>query len=396
MDPATFNALLSTKGAFALRAATELAPTEANYLRCSDALRKRFDPDLARAALETVLLRKKAKSKFSKSDGMFFTREALEVASHELVSKYRAERFRGFNLVGDFACGIGADSLGLASLGITPVLVDRDEVRLKMAERNLKALFPNIPAQFNCLDLLKDLLPDVPAAFVDPARREGGTRHLALRDYAPAPAELLQRLPKDFPLVFKLAPGLAKRELDEFDAEAEFISLDGELKECALSFGPLKTARRRATVLNSNGEVHTLAADKRTYLAGPEELGQYLYDPDSAVVRADLVPVLAEQLGAWPVDSIVEMLSSNEWKPTPFASVYRIEASLPLDAKKLSAALRSHDLGRITVINRGSSVAPESLSSKWKLEGTRHRHLFLTQCRGKPAAILVEKLSPLS
>ena len=56
----------------------------------------------------------------------------------------------------------------------------------------------------------------------------------------------------------KVAPGFPKDELAGFDAGPEFVSLGGELKECVLWFGPLRSAEVRATVLPGP---HTLTGD---------------------------------------------------------------------------------------------------------------------------------------
>src|SRR5918993_1758789 len=99
MDLATFDRLLGPTGRSTLAAAHELRPTEAKYPACFDRLRKRFPPELARAALDTVMLREKARVKFTRADEMFFTREALEMASAETVARYRAGRFASFGAV---------------------------------------------------------------------------------------------------------------------------------------------------------------------------------------------------------------------------------------------------------------------------------------------------------
>jgi hypothetical protein len=60
MDLATFHRLLTAEGRSALVAASDLAPTESTVLACLDRLRKTMDADLARAAVETVILRERA------------------------------------------------------------------------------------------------------------------------------------------------------------------------------------------------------------------------------------------------------------------------------------------------------------------------------------------------
>ena len=392
LDPATFDQLLSPLGERALHAATALAPTDANCLAVSDRLRKQFPPALARAAIETVLLRKKAAVKFSRADRMFFTREALEVASGETVSRYRAERFRAFAVVGDFACGVGGDVIGLASAGVRVEAVDRDPVRLRMAEANLAVYDLAASGRFHLADVLTDPLPAVPAAFADPGRRADGKRFLAVRDYLPPPHEVLKRLPPDFPIGFKLAPGVAVAELEPFGGEIEFISASGELKECALWLGGLRTTGRRATVLTREGDRHTLAAEVTQYPSALAPVGAYLYDPDPAVTRAGLVPTLAASLGFAAVDYTVQLLTAGTHTPTPFATAYRVDDVLPFDAKKVSAALRGRNVGRVTVVNRGSLADVEAATRKWKLAGEEHRFVLLTREAGRQVAVVGDRV----
>jgi hypothetical protein len=267
VDLPSFRRFLTADGAVALGVAVSLRPTEATRLSVLVALRKRFPADLAAIALDTVLLRQKAAAKFTHAERLFFTREGLEMASGELVANHRAERFRRFNSVGDFGCGIGADTLALAA--VTRVhAVDRDELLTAISTANLRALRMVDRATVHTADLLSDPLPEVPAAFADPGRRSDGKRFLSLADYLPPPTELLRRLPADFPIAFKLAPGVDVAELTAFDGEAEFISAHGELKECVLWLNGLRTARRRAAVLTPDGS-HTLATDIEVSLGGP-------------------------------------------------------------------------------------------------------------------------------
>src|SRR5688572_10809482 len=106
MDLATFRRLLMPDGQAALAAAVELRPSTATLLAVHQRLRKQFPDELARAAVETALLRQKAKAKFTRADQMYFTRAALEQSSGETISAYRARRFDGFERIGDWCCGI--------------------------------------------------------------------------------------------------------------------------------------------------------------------------------------------------------------------------------------------------------------------------------------------------
>jgi len=94
----------------------------------------------AGAALETTLLRQRGAAKFSRAADMYFTRAALEQASAEVVSTYRADRIAsaGFQHVADLGCGIGGDSISLAAR-VKVIGVDWDPVRVAMAQENLHA-----------------------------------------------------------------------------------------------------------------------------------------------------------------------------------------------------------------------------------------------------------------
>ena len=88
MELATFRELLTPRGQAGLAEAAALAPTEAGFLRAFGKLTKHHPDDLARAALETVLLRDRAKPRHSLAERFYFTRESLEQASSEPVSRH--------------------------------------------------------------------------------------------------------------------------------------------------------------------------------------------------------------------------------------------------------------------------------------------------------------------
>jgi hypothetical protein len=372
-----------------LARAGELNPTDATLLACSSKLRREFSAELARAALDTVLLRRKAAAKFSRSDEMYFTREALEQSSGEVIARYRAERFPPFAAVADFCCGIGGDSLALAA-DHAVTAIDVDPLRLAMAEHNVRVYYPWATAHFIAGDLLEMTLPDVEAIFFDPDRRADGQRQISPSRYRPEFHHLRQRLRADTALGVKMAPAVAWHDLHKLDAEIEFISVDGELKECVAWFGPFKGPRRRATLLPERA---TLSADEPA-VGSVGEPGKYLYDPDPAVVRSGLVTNLAATLDARVIDAEIAYLTSDKLQATPFAALYRIDEVHPFHVRKLAKRLLELRVGRITVTKRGSVIDPATLIRRLKLDGPEHRTVILTRVRGKPIMFIGEKLSP--
>lgn len=391
MDQETFDRLITTPGQAALAAAAELQPTEETFLRCLTQLQKRVDVALAKAALETVILRAKARAKFTRAEAMYFTREALEQASGETISTYRAQRYAGLGRVADVGCGLGGDSIGLA--GVAPLaVIDQDPLRLALAQANLAAY--GRTAEAVCADVTVAPLPAADALWFDPARRAEGRRKFSVRDYVPPLSIIHEWLAHTPALGVKVSPGVDLAEIDGGrrtdnrgvpDFELEFISVHGELKECVLWFGPLRTeAARRATLLPGP---HSLISNPEAATSLSTPLA-FLYEPDPAILRAGLVTALAGQLGAHQLDPAIAYLTADTLTPTPFARAFRLEAAFPFNLKRLRAYLRERNVGRVTVKKRGSPLTPEELIHKLKLSGDESRIVFLTHVTGQPYVLI--------
>ncbi len=392
MDRDSLHALLTSQGQAALQAASALQPREVDFLSCLQQLSRAVPEWLARPALEIAILRREAAEKFPFAERLYLTREALEQASGWEVARYRAERYRPFDRLADLGCSIGGDTLALVE--IAPLVgVDRDLLRLEMAQANLMALERGERAVLINADLTSGLPFDLgrnAALFFDPARRAGGRRLRSVQRYQP-PLEIVKTWLERYPaLGVKISPGVNLRELEGYQAEVEFISLAGDLKEALLWFGPLKTASRRATILPG---AHSLTAevDEALPLGEPRA---FLYEPDAAVLRAGLVTRLGTMLGAVQLDADIAYLTSDSLNPTPFARVWQVTDWFAFNLKKLRAYLRERGVGKVTVKKRGSLLQPEALIRQLRLRGEEERVIFLTHLRGEPIVIIALPHSP--
>lgn len=392
MDLAAFRQLLTPAGAQALEAAQAREPREEDFLRHFAALSRSLPAGLARAALETAILRQEARAKFSQAERLFFTRAALEQASGSEISAFRARRYAGFTRVLDLGCSIGGDTLALAA--VAPALgVDRDPLRLALAQANLQALGLTGRAHLVQADLgqpLPCVLSKETALFFDPARRDARGRIHSVQAYHPPLSSIHAWLERCPALGVKLSPGVELAELAAYrEAEIEFISLRGELKEAVLWFGALHSgAARRAVLLPGP---HILCAgenpEPEARLSEPLE---FLYEPDPAILRAGLVRPLAQTLDAWQLDPEIAYLTAHRLQVTPFARAWQVEAWFPFNLKRLRAELRARQVGAVTVKKRGSPLEPQALIHELRLKGSRSCVVFLTQLRSRPLAILAQ------
>jgi len=394
MQLADLQFLLTPNGQRLLRQTADPPITSSNHLQIASRLRQQVDPALAQAVLETVLLRQLAVVKFSRAEQMYFTRPALEQASSEIIAAYRASRFAeaGFSLIADLGCGIGGDAVALAAHSHV-FGIDLDSLRLAMARENVRVygygdFFTPLQADLNMLPVL-----DMQAVFFDPARRdERGRRQHSVALYRP-PLDLIDRWRVQVPnAAVKISPGVDYEELPS-QAEVEFISLAGEVKEGILWYGDLRRGTVRSATLLPGG--HSLStADYPGEDVPVTTPATYLYEPDGAVIRAHLVQPLARHLGAAQIDPYIAYLTAKSYQYTPFARCFGVEAWFPFQLKRLRRYLRSNGVGRVTIKKRGSPLEPDTLRQQLRLRGDGHRTLFLTHVLGQPAVLIGDEIIP--
>jgi hypothetical protein len=258
-----------------------------------------------------------------------------------------------------------------------------------MAQENMRAYGRN--GRFHPLQADIQTLPPfaVDGLFFDPARRdEHGNRIYSVEAYQPPLRAIEKWRGMVAGTAVKISPGVNYDEIPA-DAEVEFISVNGEVKEGVLWFGSLASGiARRATLLPGG---HTLKNQTHTEIPLSDPLA-YLYEPDGAVIRAHLVQELGHQLGAYKIDQDIAYLTSAEKQDTPFARCFQIDAAFPFQLKRLRTYLRQHNIGKVTIKKRGSPLEPDWLQSQLRLKGEEHRILFLTQTKEKAAVLIGQPL----
>jgi hypothetical protein len=182
----------------------------------------------------------------------------------------------------------------------------------------------------------------------------------------------------------KISPGVDYAELPP-EAEVEFISVQGTVREGVLWFGRLQRGIQRQATLLPGGHILTSETVPQAAVRAP---GQYLYEPDGAVIRAHLVEQLAIRLDAAKLSDDIAYLTAESHQPTPFARAFAIEDVFPFQLKRLRHYLRERKIGRVTIKKRGSPLDPDTLQKQLRLQGDMHRIIFLTQVRGEPTIII--------
>ena len=309
-------------------------------------LRERLG-DRAAPVLETALLQARVRGRVP--DGWLLTADAAEQATAAPVAAHRASRLAGRD-VHDVTCSVGAELDALRHTASRLVGSDLDPVRLAMARVNV----PGVPL------VRADALAPVTRGTVlvaDPARRTAsGRRTWRPADFVPpldglvarpgfvsgvAPLTFSVRIATHTNLVVSTAPGLDPA-LVPWAAEVELVSLDGRVREAALWSAGLATTRRRATVLSTRGpDWEVTDAEDDDCPVGPA--GEWIVDPDGAVVRAGLVRQYGARHGLWRVDEHLAYLTGDA--PPPGIRAFRVLEHGRYSEKTLRTTLRRRERG---------------------------------------------------
>ncbi len=348
--------LTGPAGAEALAAANALELTDASLLADLTRIRA-VAGDRAGAVVETVRLRRRAVAKLGPAaQRWLFTDDALQQATPAPVAEHRARRLAGVG-VHDLTCSIGADLAALAAASAVAVGSDLDPVRVLMAQHNLTE--SGVPPRVAVADALTRTTRGL-LGYADPARRDGTGRRITSASTVPSIADL-DAAHADRPPVLRVPPGI------DYDAlarpgEVELVSLDAVAREAVLWPPELAGPARRATVLGAAGSWQLTSDDPDDVEAGGDHPGDYLIDPDPAVVRAHLVRQYAARYGLRLLDPHLAYLTGPAIPPG--IRGFRILDRAPYAERTVAGWARRDRIGTLEIKQRGTPIVPDELRKR--------------------------------
>ncbi|WP_298711623.1 THUMP-like domain-containing protein [uncultured Micrococcus sp.] len=342
-------------------------------------------PERVAAVLTQAGLRAKGRARLGDDvDRLLLTRDGLEQATRPVVADLHAARLCsvGVRRVADLGCGLGLDARAFADRGLDVVAVERDAVVAAAAEVNLAGHRGARVVHGDAVAWARAHVPaEADAVWLDPARRQvgggGSARVFDPEAFSPPLSVVTDIAATGVPVGVKLGPGLP-HEAVPAGAEAEWVSVDGDVVEAALWFNAAARpgVRRAARVMTVRGGETTTAqlvsgadfGDSPEVEAVGEEgmaglVGAVLHEPDGAVIRAGLVTDLA---ASWPVptrqlDPHLAYLVASEPVRDGLARAHRIEAVHGFHLASLRRWAKETGVGRLDVKKRGIRETPEEV-----------------------------------
>jgi hypothetical protein len=400
MDRSSFLSLISPEGQALLAEVGDL-DSKADVLKLVAKLRsKGHSAELVATVLTQAKLRRRAQAKFGEfANRMYFTEAGLEQASRLKVAAIHAGRFRdsGITNIADLGCGIGAETLAMASLDLTVSAFELDEVTAAIASYNL-ASFDKVTVEQ--ADVTKLDLATFDGAFIDPVRRDldGPKKEFTKRKYdlselSPS-FEFVMEVAKKIPTIVKLGPGLDHKDIPQ-DAEAVWVSDNGDLVEMTLYFGTVARENivRAALLLTPNGTFEINSSNHERTDAPIGELGAYVYEPDAALIRSHLIGDLAIDLNLHIFANEIAYLTGDEKIDSPWLKGYKVLDNLVFDRKKLKSYLRERNVGILEIKKRGADITPEQLRRELAPKGPNSLTLIVTRVADTHRVLVVEPLA---
>lgn len=362
-------------------------------------LEQSLSAEVARAVLDVCDCQLRFQDKFEQAERWLLTREAAEQATRSTLAAWRAaylrERLTTLSQLTELGTGIGGDSVYL-SQNFQLEGFERDPARALLATANVRRLNPAAlphqirPVSGRAEQLRGELL------FVDPARRDGG-RKFHPQDWDP-PLSSLVGLDSFQAVAVKAAPGIPT-EIVAREFELHFLSYRGELKEAMLLQSPDRSQPRHAW-LWPRQQAKPLHREGHPALAvtRPPVAGEYLLDPDPALLRSGLLGAFAAPLQAGVVHPKIGYLSSPSPSPDPWAASFRILEVTPLKWKALSQALLALDWHDFEYLGRGvpfsqNEVLTRLKKAKSKMTGRIRGSVIIYRAETDYQVVLAERES---
>jgi len=194
----------------------------------------------------------------------------------------------------------------------------------------------------------------------------------------------------------KLAPAADVPEHWSERAELEWISFARECRQQVAWFGELAHASgsRRATLLDRTGQrVRTLIGQAGDEMQVAPRIGRYVYEPDAAVLAANLTGTLAREADLAAIAPGAVYLTGDAMVRDPALAGFEVLDVMPFDVKRLKKTLRAGGFGRLEVKKRGVPHDPAAVARQLKVPGEFAATLLIARLAGPVVGIVARRVA---
>ena len=321
-------------------------------------------------------------------------RLSMEQCSSEATAWYKASLVEGVRLA-DLTGGFGIDCSYMAERFSETTYVERNAELCRIAEHNFALLGKAIRVVNADSEETLAGLPHQDWIFVDPARRDrGGNKVVSLSDCEPDVCRLesllLQRASR---IMVKCSPmldiSLAMSELKSV-YEVHVVAANNECKELLLVLGSEARGEVPIHVINLQGErtqrfVYTAQEEAGAVCHYTATLGNYLYEPNSALMKAGCYRLPAVRWGLSKLHRNTHLYTSDVLVNDFPGRVFKVEQVCGFSKKELKAL--GCKKANLAVRNFPEHV--DTLKKRLKISDGGSTYLFATTLDDDTKALVV-------
>lgn len=320
-------------------------------------------------------------------------RLSMEQCSSEVTAQYKASLVSGTRLA-DLTGGFGIDCSYMSGSFEDTTYIERNEELCRIAAHNFELLGKPIRVVHADSEEALATLPHQDWIFIDPARRDkAGNKVVSLKDCTPdvclLEPLLLQKATR---VMIKCSPMLdisqAVRELQSV-SEVHVVSVNNECKELLLILGG-ETEEISIHTINYHGS----EAQEFTYTAAEEyaatcpytsTVGQYLYEPNSSLMKAGCYRLPARHYGLQKLHPNTHLYTSDTLVSDFPGRVFKVEQTCGFGKKELKML----DCKKANLAVRNFPERVDALHKRLKIRDGGSTYLFATTLQDETKALIV-------
>jgi hypothetical protein len=318
--------------------------------------RRTESPELIAAAIDLVRARRSLAPRFPEAAAMLADRAGAAMASDAAAATAKARRIAGVRPreLWDLGCGIGGDSMRLASIdGLERlVLVDLDPARLAMARHNVGLVAPSLP--------------------VETIRGDAA-------DLEPGPQSIAAIIERSRHVVLKLGPGTDPDAMPRWpEPSVEYVARGRDLVQAVAWYGRSggdPPGSRRASIAPDGPSLTGTPDDSLdpTVLGPPpqdvrdwlQRPPAWLLIPHPAAERARLVSAALREAGGpvagmAPLAAGLGIIASPIDPGSPWLEAIPIREAMPWRAPRVRRRLAELGTGEVVLRTRGRAIDPDA------------------------------------
>ena len=344
-------------------------------------------------------MKKKVPEWSDNEDLLFPTHLPIEQCSSEATARYKAKLLQG-NSLADLTGGLGIDTYYLSQNFQQTDYVERQPELSDLAKHNFAQLKARIKVWNETAENYLIGCEPKDCFYLDPARRDlYGRKTVSIGDCTPDVLTIQDLLfqKADYVMV-KLSPMLdISKALEELKhvKEVHVLAVNNECKELVFlmqrGFWGQPTLFAANLLTNQPVESFTFSEEHDCPLHLADHIGQYLYEPNAALMKAGCYRLLTERYGVLKLHKNSHLYTSETLVSSFPGRVFVVEGSAAYNKKVKNILLSGLDKANLAVRNFPLSV--DALRKTLKIKEGGETYLFATTLRNEEKVIVRTKKS---